>query len=283
MSSTARTAAVTRAAAFDRRTALPIFTKALTDGWRSLLGWSIGFAAVLSLYLPIFPSMSGNSQMQDLIDSLPPELTRTINYQQIDTGAGYTQSTFFGLMGFLLISIAAISWGAAALGGDEESGQLELTLAHGVTRVQVAVQRFAALTVKILALALVAFVLVLLWNGPSQLGLDVGNLAVTCLLFGGLALVCGSAALFCGALGGRRVWGIGGGAVVAVAGYLFNAIGNQSADLEWLHALSPYHAAFGNNPLANGTDAWTLGLFYLAALALGALAALTLRQRDVGV
>ena len=280
---TVRTAPPAAQGEVERRTPLPIFTRALVDGWRSLLGWSVGFTAALCLYLPIFPSLSGNTQMQQLIDSLPPELTRTINYQQIETGAGYTQSTFFGLIGFLLISIAAISWGAAAIGGDEESGQLELTLAHGVTRVQVAVQRFAALAVKILVLALVAFLVVLFWNAPAGLELEVGNLAVTCLLFGGLALVCGSAALLCGALSGRKVWGIGGGAAVAVLGYVFNAIGNQSADLEWLRAFSPYYAAFGDNPLANGTDAWTLAWFYLAAVLLGAVAALTLRQRDVGV
>lgn len=265
-----------------QRPALPIFTKALTDGWRSLAGWAAGFTATLCLYLPIFPSMSGNSQMQQLIDSLPPELTRTINYQQIDTGAGYTQSTFFGLMGFLLFSIAAISWGAAAIGGDEESGQLELTLAHGVTRVGVAVQRFAALVVKVLALALVAFLVILFWNGPAELDLDLANLVVTCLLFAGLALVSGSAALLCGALTGRRAGGIGGGAAVAVLGYVLNAIANQSTDLEWLHGLSPYHAAFGNSPLANGTDAGTLAGFAAASLLLGALAALTLRRRDVG-
>lgn len=266
-----------------RRTALPIFTKSLTDGWRSVVGWSVGITAVLSLYLPIFPSMSGNSQMQDLIDSLPTELTRTLNYQQIDTGAGYTQSTFFGLMGFLLISIAAIGWGAAAIGGDEESGQLELTLAHAVTRVEVAAQRFAALAVKILALALAAFVVILFWNGPAQLDLDLANLAGTCLVFGGLALVCGGTALLGGAITGRRIWGVAGGAAVAAVGYVFNAIANQSADLEWLHALSPYYAAFGDNPLANGTDVWTVVGFYLAALVLGGLAALALRQRDVGV
>jgi ABC-2 type transport system permease protein len=268
---------------FLRRAPLPIFSTAIADSRRSLLGWSLGFAAALSLYLPIFPSLSGSSQMQDLIDSLPPELTRTINYEDIGTGAGYTQSTFFGLMGFLLISIAAISWGAAALGGDEESGQLELTLAHGVTRLQVAWARFAALVVKILLLALVACVIILVWNGPAQLDLDLANLVSTCLLFGGLALVCGSAALLCGALTGRRVWGIGGGAAVAVVGYVFNAVGNQSADLDWLHALSPYYAAYGHDPLSTGADAWTVLAFYLVSLVLGALAALTLRQRDVGV
>jgi len=268
---------------YERHAVLPVFTKALTDGWRAFVGWAVGFTAALCLYLPIFPSLSGNSQMQSLIDSLPPELTRTLNYQQIDTGAGYTQSTFFGLIGFLLICIAAISWGAAAIGGDEESGQLELTLAHGVTRVGVAAQRFAALVVKVLALALVVFLVVLFWNGPADLKIELGNLAVTCLLFGGLALVCGSTALLCGALAGRRFWGIAGGAAVAVVGYVFNAVANQSSDLQWLHNLSPYYAAFGNSPLANGASGWTVALFYLATLVLGGLAALTLSQRDVGV
>lgn len=278
-----RTPPVSRPTETVRRTPLPIFTKALTDGWRAFLGWTVGLVAALCLYLPIFPSIGGNSQMQDLINNLPPELTRTLNYQQIDTGAGYTQSTFFGLIGFLLISMAAISWGAASLGGDEESGQLELTLAHGVTRVQVALQRFAALVVKILALALVVFLVVLFWNGPAGLDLEVANLLVTCLLVGGLALVSGGAAMLCGVLAGRKVWGVAGGAAVAVLGYVFNAIGNQSPDLEWLHGLSPYYAAYGNSPLVNGTDALTLAAFYLAAVLLGGLAALTLRHRDVGV
>jgi len=266
-----------------RRTPLPIFTKALTDSWRSVLWWSIGLAAAVCLYLPLFPSLGGSDQMQRLIDSLPAELTRTLNYDQLGTAPGYTQSTIFGLIGYLLLSMAAIGWGASAIGGDEESGQLELTLAHGVTRVQVAVQRFLALVVKVLILVLVTFVLILLWNAPAGLNLNGSYLLGTSLLLGGLGLVSGSAALFCGALTGRRIWGIGGGAAVAVLGYVFNALGNQTPDLRWLHSLSPYYAAFGHSPLQNGADAWTLVLFYLAALVLCAATAFTLRQRDVGV
>lgn len=266
-----------------RRAPLPIFRKVFTDGWRSQIGWSVGIAAPVFLYLPIFPSMSGSSQMQEMINSLPKELTRTLNYDQIGTGPGYVQSTFFGLIGFLLISIAVISWGAAAIGGDEESGQLELTLAHGVTRVQVALERFAALTVKILGLTVLAFVLVLLWNGPAELELDVVNLLGTSLLFGGLALLCGSAAMLGGALSGRRVWGIGAGAFVAVVGYIFNALGNQSPDLEWLHALSPYNWAYGHNPMTDGANWGTVLMFYGVSALLGAATAFVLRQRDIGV
>ncbi|MEA9999111.1 ABC transporter permease subunit [Cryobacterium sp. RTS3] len=266
-----------------RRTPLPLFGKSLSDGWRAVLGWCLGIAAASMLYLPLYPSMASTSEMQKLIDSLPKALIRTLNYDQISTGAGYTQATLFGLMGFLLISIATIGWGAAMLGGDEESGQLELTLAHGVTRVQVVVERFAALVLRVAIIAAVMFVLVAALNGPSKLGIDLGYLAQTCLLFAGLVLLSGTVAMLCGALTGRRVWGIGGGAFVAVVGYVFNALGNQSADLEWLHGLSPYYWAFGNFPLTNGGQPIALLAFYGGSLLVAAATALVLRRRDIGV
>ncbi|MDJ0325325.1 ABC transporter permease [Cryobacterium sp. PH31-AA6] len=236
---------------FIRRAPLPIFGKAFTDGWRAIIGWAVGFAAAVFLYLPLFPTMS--------------------------------VATIFGLIGFALISIAAIGWGAAALGGDEESGQLELTLAHGVTRTEVAVQRFAAMSLKIILVSAVVFLLVLAVNGPAELDLNVLYLFQTSVIFAGLALLSGSAAMFFGAVSGRKVWGIGGGAFVAVVGYVLNAIGNQSADVEWLHALSPYYWAYGNNPLANGADWLTMVAFFGGSLLVGAATAMVLRRRDIGV
>ena len=90
---------------------LPVFRRNLRDSWRSLLGWTVGLAAVLFLYLPLYPSLGGNGQLQDIISALPKELVETIGYDQISSGAGYTQSTFYGLMGFLLLTIAAVIWG----------------------------------------------------------------------------------------------------------------------------------------------------------------------------
>ncbi|GGC96079.1 hypothetical protein GCM10011512_23850 [Tersicoccus solisilvae] len=264
------------------RQVLPLFVVALESSWRSVAGWCVGLVAALCLYLPLYPSIGGGQQMQQLISSLPKELVRTLNYDQIGSGPGYAQSTFFGLMGFVLTTIAVIAWGAAAVGGDEESGQLELTLAHGVTRPQVVLERFAALVVRIAVLVLVVFVTVLVLNGPSQLGLDVGHLAGTCLEFGLLALLTGTTALVAGAVTGRRVWGIGAGTAVAVLGYVFNALGNQSEDLQGLHAFSPYHAVYGQNPLANGADgAVVLALVVACALLVG-LAVAVFSRRDVG-
>jgi ABC-2 type transport system permease protein len=47
------------------------------------------------------------------------------------------------------MTIASAGWGAAAVGGDEESGQLELTVAHGVTRIQVVLERALSLFLRV--------------------------------------------------------------------------------------------------------------------------------------
>ncbi len=262
---------------------LPLFTKALTDSWRSTLAWALGLSAACMLYLPLYPSIGGSAQMQDLINALPPEMTKALNYDQIASGPGYTQATMFGLIGFLLMSMASVGWGAAAVGGDEESGLLELTLAHSVTRVQVVLERALAIVVRVALLSVLVFLLVLGLNGPSQLSIDVGHLAGAVLLFAALALLSGTAALCAGALSGRKVYGIAAGAAVAVLGYVFNAVGRQSPDVEWLLNLSPYHWAYGNSPVANGADWGAAAGLYGISAALIVLGAVALQQRDVGV
>lgn len=262
---------------------LPLFTKALTDSWRSTLAWAVGLTGAIMLYLPLYPSIGGSSQMQQMIDALPQGMTKALNYDQIATGPGYTQATLFGLIGFLLMSMASVGWGAAAVGGDEESGLLELTLAHSVTRVQIVLERALALIVRIAILTALVFVLVLVLNGPAQLNIDVGHLAGAVLLFAALGLLSGTAALFVGALSGRKVYGVAAGAAVAVLGYVFNAVGRQSPNVDWLLNLSPYHWAYGNSPVANGADWGAVTGLYAISVALIALGAFALQRRDVGV
>ncbi|ELT45219.1 ABC transporter permease subunit [Arthrobacter nitrophenolicus] len=261
---------------------LPLFRRAFFDTWRSTLGWAAGLAAAAFLYLPLYPSIGGSAQMQDMVNALPAEMTKALNYDQIATGPGYAQATLFGLLGFLLMTIASVAWGAAAVGGDEESGQLELTLAHGVRRVQVVLERALALFLRVVLLSGLVFVLVLVLNEPSQLGIEPANLFGAAVLFAGLALLSGTAALCVGAVTGRKTYGLAAGAAVAVLGYVFNAVGRQSPDVEWLLNLSPYHWAYGNSPVVNGADWAAAGWLWGLSAALVALAAVALEQRDVG-
>jgi ABC-2 type transport system permease protein len=262
------------------RAPLPVFRRWLAEGWRGLLGWSLSLTVVALVYLPLFPSMR-SPELSGLIDSLPPELVRTLGYENITSGAGYTQSTFFGLIGLALITIAGIGWGAAFVAGAEESGRLELTLAHGVGRVQYALESAAALTVKLLALGLVAWLVVWAVNGPGELELDPVNLLAVTKAWVGLGLVSATAALAAGALTGRRTWGTGVGAGIAVTGYVLQAIANNDDDLDGLRVISPFDWAFGEAPLANGMDWSGLGLLWGGSALLIALATAALARRDV--
>ncbi len=262
------------------RPTAPIFSRLLLDGWRGQLGWSIGIAAVIGMYLPLFPSLQ-SPELSQLIDSLPAELTSALGFDQIASGAGYTQATFFGLLGFVLAAIASISWGAAFIAGTEETGRLELTLAHAVGRSQYALESAAALIVKMLGLGVVAFLLILAINIPAELNLSATNLLAVTLAWVSLSLLSGVAALAVGALTGRRSWAIGAGAGIAVLGYGLDTVAGTNEDLAWLSNLSPYHWAFGNTPLADGFDWGGLGLLWGLTAALIGITAWALSRRDV--
>lgn len=258
-----------------------MFRRSLGDSWRGLIGWSLGIAATLLVYLPVYPSFGGNGQMQEMIDSLPEEMVNTLGYEQISSGPGYAQSTFFGLIGFVLLVIAATAWGAAAIAGAEESGRLELTLAHAVGRTQYALESALGVAVKLLWLGVFAAAIVLLLSGPSKLGIEPANAFGGAAALVGLAFLSGALALLVGAATGRRILGIASGAGVAVVGYVCNAIANQVEDAEWLRLVSPYSWAFHEQPLLEGPD-WTgLGLLWGFGLLFALVTAVVLRARDV--
>lgn len=258
----------------------PLYRRAIDESWRSLVGWSLGVAAALLLYLPLYPSLGGDSQMQDLMATLPPALVNTLGYT-LTTGAGYTQSTFYGLIGFVLVVIAATAWGTGAIAGDEEKGTLELVLAHGVSRRQVVLERTAAIVTRLGWLGLLSGVIVLALNDAAKLDIDIANLLAAIAAWVGVALVSATCALAAGALTGRRVFATAAGAGIAVVGYSLNAVANQSPNFDALHSFSPYAWAFENSPLVDGVDWLGLGLLYGLSAALVVVAVVALRRRDI--
>ena len=261
---------------------LPLFRRQLADSWRELAGWALGLVGVVGLYLPLYSTFGTNPEFLALIESLPAELVAALNYDQITTGAGYTQGTIHGLIGFVLMTIAAVGWGSSIIAGDEERGTLEIVLAHGVGRTQLVLERFAAITIKLVALAVLLGVVVLALNEPATLGLSLEGIAAGSVALLGLGLLTASIGTAAGAIVGRHSIATRTAASVAVLSYALNALGNQSSDLEWMHVLSPYHWAYGAEPLANGFDATLVVLYAVAGAALVA-AVIAFCRRDVAV
>lgn len=264
----------------DRRALLPILRRQLLEGIRGMIGWSLGIAAVMILYLPVYPSLQ-TPELRDTIDNLPPGLVDAVGFNEIATGAGYTQATFFGLLGFLLAVTACIAWGTQAIAGREDAGRLELTLAHAVGRIQYVAESAATLLVRIAALGLVAVLLLLVLNGPGELSLEPGNVLTAVLAWTGLCLFCGAAALTVGAFTGRPAWSVAAGATVAVLGYGLDAVGNSNQDLGWMAAMSPYHWAFGESPLATGAGWGGIALLWGLCVALFAVSCWGFSRRDI--
>jgi len=263
------------------RNVLPVFRRTLGDSWRSLIAWSLGVAAALLIYLPLFPSIGGNGEMQQIIDSMPRELVKALNYEQIASGPGYAQGTFFGLIGFLLLVIAATAWGSAAIAGSEESGRLELTLAHGVGRLQYALESALAVFVRLLWLGLLASLIILMLNEPSELGIEPTHVFAAAAALVGLAFLSGSVALLVGASTGRRILATTAGAGVAVLAYVLNAISNQLEEADGIRAASPYSWAYQNQPLTDGADWVGLGALWGLSILLVGVTGMVLRARDI--
>lgn len=263
------------------RSILPVFRRSIRESWRSMVGWSIGIAAVLFLYLPLYPSFGADGQLEDIIEALPKELVDTLGYDQISTGAGYAQSTFYGLMGFLLLTIAAVIWGSAAIAGAEESGRLELDLAHGIGRAQYAVESALAVVVRLLWLGAFAGLIVWALNDPAELGIHPPRIIGASAALVGLAFLSASAGLLAGAITGRKVWATSVSTGVAVLGYVFQAVAKQSPDVEWLNTFSPYAWVYGQSPLLDGVDLGGLSLVWGIGVVFAAASALALQRRDI--
>ncbi|MER7797274.1 ABC transporter permease subunit [Microbacterium sp. NPDC096154] len=259
---------------------IPVLLRELTHSWRSTALWSLAIVGILCLYLPLYPSLA-SGDMQQLLDALPPDLVATLGYDDITSGAGYTQATFFGLMGFFLVTAASVAWASQAIAGHEQSGRLELDLAHGIGRAAYVGGQSLALVIRVLILVAVGVATVLVLDGSAQLDLAPGAVIVAGSALAGLALFCGAWSLLAGAAIGGKALSAGVGALVAVLSYAFNALAAQNPDVQWLGDLSAYHWAFADDPLKGGTtlaDQWPLWLF-VVVFPLTAMVAL--RERDL--
>jgi ABC-2 type transport system permease protein len=258
---------------------LPLVATALRQRRRGLLFWSLGIGAVVLMYLPLYPSMQGSLQTQ--IDALPEGVAQAFGMSSMDA-AGYAQSTVYGLLGAILIIVFAITAGGRAVAGEEETGLLDLYLAHGVSRQRLMAERTLHLLIELTVLAGVVVGLTLIINPGAELDLSLEQVLAAGTGLLGLGVVTGVVGLAAGAATGSRGAAMGAATVVGVGGYLANVIGDI-AELPWLKDVSPFHWAYGFEPLRNGVDGGaTLLLLYGTAAVAYLVGAALFARRDIG-
>jgi ABC-2 type transport system permease protein len=260
-----------------------VFSKTVWDQRRVMLSWAIGITAVGVGYAAFYPAIN-SPQYLDMLASFPEGVLDAMGFADIGTAAGYLGSTTFGLLGPALIIVMAAALGASAIAGDEESGRLDLTLAHPVSRWAVVVQRFAALIVAMVLVCAVLTVALLAISGPAQLD-QIGplNLAGGGLHLALLGVAFGALALAVGAATGRRSPVYAVVAIVAVVGFFGNNLGPSVEGLAWLRDISPFHYYSGGVPLRNGVQLADVAVLVAASIILVIGGGLRFDRRDIAV
>jgi ABC-2 type transport system permease protein len=257
-----------------------VFWKTLYDQRKMFMWWSLAIVGVSLIYIASY-SQFAEAGMLDM--ELPEYLSAVMGVMDYASAEGYLNSTFFTLIGSMMIAIFSLIIGARAVAGDEESGMLDVILAHPVSRTRFVLERFAALAAATGLFGLVSWMAVSLGAMIGGMGIPLANIAAACAGLTFLGLVIGSIALAVGAATGRVSLAIGVAIGVVLAGFLAN---NLAPLLEWLEVpqkFSPYYYYLDGDPLRYGFNEGGLAVLAIASLLLAGFAIWGLNRRDVAV
>ncbi len=262
---------------------LPVLRWVLRQQRRALLGWSLALAAVSAIYVSFYPLMGDSGELEALIEGLPEAMVIAMGYDAIGSAAGYLESTVYGLLAPILLLVFAVALGARLIAGEEEAGQLELEAAAPIGRIRALLERYAALVVAVVLLAVVTGVTSAALVVALDMDVALAGGAAATVGLAQLVVALGTVAFAVGAATGRRAWALGIGAGLAVASFMANALGPMLENGDWLEQASPFWWYLGNDPLVEGLGlAGSLALLTLTALALG-VAVAAYDRRDLGV
>lgn len=226
-----------------------VFTKSLRDRVGGGLIASISLAAMI---------LFGLWAYQDVDTSFYYDLpVGVLGLMGIDPNGSGIGSMAFGamydFMGAFIVGGVAISMGAAAIAGEEQSGTFGLLLGNPVSRRRALVSKTGSMVVILVIMGLLLWASAV-WSADlmdvDTAGLHLDALSVALILNG---LFYGLLALAIGAGTGKRGLASGISAGVMVVGYLGASL-LPLADLDGVAHVFPWYYYSANSPLSKGLD-----------------------------
>ncbi|MFC9970757.1 ABC transporter permease subunit [Spirillospora sp. NPDC127200] len=254
-----------------------LFTKTLYDNRRVFAVWALATGLLAMMYAGFYPQITADSSQN------VPEAMRGFGFADMASAAGYLQGAVFGLLVPLLATFYGAATGARMVSADEESGYLDLLLAHPIGRTRLLLHRFAALAAGAVSIAVVVLGAVLAVRTSAKLdSIAVSGFVAQAVQLALLALVFGALSTAVGAATGKgraTVFGITAGA--GVLAYAVNGFAPQIG-ADWLRHLTPFHYYIGGEPLKNGLQYTDAGVLAAVTVALIAVGAWRFGRRDLG-
>jgi ABC-2 type transport system permease protein len=249
-----------------------------------VLGWGIALALYALLMVPFYSTIADQQeQFQGLIDAYPKEIAVFVGgLDDLFSPTGYLDAYIFSYMA-LILGVFAVMVGSGLLVSDEESGRLDLIMAHPVSRSALYWGRlaaFSAATLAILALLWLGLALPSRWTGLNVIG--VGELALPLLsLFAVLALFGTLSLLLSLLLPSRRMAAMTA-CILLVGSYFLPGLAALNADIEPIARLTPLWYYQSGDAIGDFNITWFVGLIG-AALVFAMLAHWRFQRRDIRV
>jgi ABC-2 type transport system permease protein len=203
-----------------------------------------------------------------MVGAFPNELMAffsTSDVSEMFTPSGFLNIEFFSYMP-IIIGIFAILAGSGMLSGDEESGTMDLILAHPISRTALFVGRtlaFLIATMGILAINWVGFLIGLPGSGLSLNAAEIGrpfiSLFAILMLFGSMALVLSML------LPSRRMAAMISG-ILMIASFFITALARLDENLVNLAKISPMNYFQGGLAIDGLKWNWAAGLLGFSVL-----------------
>ena len=249
-----------------------------------IIGWGLGVAALGLILVPFYDVfMEQQGDFLQMIESYPPEF---LAFFGGDAAAIATPKGFLQMYGFsmlpVIVGIFAVLAGSGLLASDEESGRLDLIVAHPVSRSALFWGRllaFVGAAVDILVLGWLGFSVLL---GGSSLDVSLGEMALPFLPLLAQTLIYGTVALLLSMLLPSRRLAAAGAGVVLVASYFLTSLAGLNESLSTVARFLPYDYFQGGEALDGLDLASFFGLLAASAL-LAALAWWRFERRDIRV
>lgn len=247
---------------------------------RRLVMWTVvGGGVILLLQLLLYPSMRG--ALEEMNSVLPDGFADLVGTAELASIEGFMHAEAFGTLAPGLAIAVAVSLGAMAIAGQEESGALASIATAPISRHSMVVAAALAISSGLAAVAsgyLVAALVGLAVIGETVAVSRVLAVVVALFLFGSML---GSIALAVGAATGRRGLAVGIASAVAVGSYVNYAVVPLADGFEWARRWSLWFPYAASEPLRNGVD--PLHLCSMAAITLAGwfVADRALNRRDI--
>jgi ABC-2 type transport system permease protein len=259
-----------------------VFLKTLRDYRIAILGWGIGMGLVVVSPMASVSALVTTPQARQQLISLAATFAWNADPVAVDTIGGY--ATFkIGIFMFL-IAVWPLLAGSRMLRGEEDRGSLDVLLSLPRPRLNVALEKLAAMWTALFAMGVLIGLLA--FAGGKKFGGDFGlgdallfglNLALVCAVFGGLALLISQ---FTQERGPAAGWTAGLLLVFIVLDMVHRVVPNT----EWISRFSPIYYYGLSKPLipSYGVNAGAMVVLFALAAILGGAAVWLFVRRDVG-